>query len=288
MKGKMIPPITRRYRKRIEDLTLSDDIGFMRAFDGNTEGVEYLVRTLTGRDDTTVISAEAQKHLSSIDSHSVILDIFAEGKDGEQIDIEMQHYDGFREGLCSRMGRYMAFLQLGALGKGEGYAETRESIVLFISSRDPFGKGRDVYRFGTVDLDDGEREEGFMMSFYVANGSYRDTIGTERGRLLGDLSEKEIERMKSPMMRAALYRVKGDEMMLRDTYGMLYRIETENLEKGIRKGMEKGIEKGKAEEKEQIALRLIRKSVYPLSEIAELTELPIKEVERLAGSIRME
>ena len=119
MKGKMIPPITRRYRKRIEDLTLSDDIGFMRAFDGNTEGVEYLVRTLTGRDDITVISAEAQKHLSSIDSHSVILGIYAEGKNGEQIDMEMQRSPGDSGGLCSRMGRYMAFLQLAALGKGE-------------------------------------------------------------------------------------------------------------------------------------------------------------------------
>ncbi len=85
MKGKMIPPIPEEYRKRIEELTLADDIGFMRGFDGNIEGTEHLVRTLTGRDDITVISVQAQKHLSSIGSHSVILDIFAEGKDGEQI-----------------------------------------------------------------------------------------------------------------------------------------------------------------------------------------------------------
>ena len=277
MKGKMIPPIPEEYRKRIEELTLADDIGFMRGFDGNIEGTEHLVRTLTGRDDITVISVQAQKHLSSIGSHSVILDIFAEGKDGEQIDIEMQHYDGFREGLCSRMGRYMAFLQLGALGKGEGYAETRESIVLFISSRDPFGKGRDVYRFGVSDMDDGEVQEGFRTWFYVANGSYRGTIETERSRILGDLSEKDLDRMRSPMMRAALYRVKGDEMMLRDTYGMLYRIETENLEKGM--------EKGRAREKKQIAMNLIRKGLsMPL--IADSTGLSVEEVEKLAERIR--
>ena len=32
---------------------------------------------------------------------------------------------------------------------------------------------------------------------------------TERSRILSDLSEKDIGRMRSPMMRAALYRVKG-------------------------------------------------------------------------------
>ena len=50
-------------------------------------------------------------------------------------------------------------------------------------------------------------------------------------------------------MRAALYRVKGDEMMLRDTYGMLYRIETENLEKGS------------AERQRRIALKMLEDSI---------------------------
>ena len=59
MKGKMIPSIPEQYRKRIEELTLADDIGFMQGFDGSIEGTEHLVRTLTGRDDITVISMQA-------------------------------------------------------------------------------------------------------------------------------------------------------------------------------------------------------------------------------------
>ena len=159
MKGKMIPSIPEQYRKRIEELTLADDIGFMQGFDGSIEGTEHLVRTLTGRDGITVISVQAQKHLSSIDSHSVILGIYAEGKNGEQIDMEMQRSPGDSGGLCSRMGRYMAFLQLAALGKGEEYGRTRESIVLFITCGDPFGKGRDEYRFGVSGMDDGEEPD---------------------------------------------------------------------------------------------------------------------------------
>ena len=101
----------------------------------------------------------------------------------------------------------MAFLQLAALGKGEEYGRTRESIVLFITCGDPFGKGR------------------------MSTSSGCPAWMTERSRILSDLSEKDIGRM-----RAALYRVKGNEMMMRNTYGMLYRIETENLEKGMEKG----------------------------------------------------
>ena len=96
---------------------------------------------------------------------------------------------------------------------------------------------------------------------------------TERSRILSDLSEKDIDRMRSPMMRAALYRVKGDEMMLRDTYGMLYRIETENLEKGS------------AERQRRIALKMLEDSM-PISKIVDYTELSAKEIEKLAKDIR--
>ena len=98
---------------------------------------------------------------------------------------------------------------------------------------------------------------------------------TERSRILSDLSEKDIGRMRSPMMRVALYRVKGDEMMMRNTYGLLYRIETENLEKG------------RAMEKRQIAIKMLRKESYAISEVAELTDIPV-EVEKIAKGIRQE
>ena len=62
--------------------------------------------------------------------------------------------------------------------------------------------------------------------------------------------------------------------MMRNTYGMLYRIETENLEKGS------------AERQRRIALKMLRKKSYALSEVSELTELPIEEVEKLAGRIK--
>ena len=281
MKGKMIPPIPEMYRKRIEELTLADDIGFMRGFDGNIEGTEHLVRTLTGRDDITVISVQAQKHLSSIDRHSVILDIYAEGRNGEQIDIEMQRFRGSRAELGARAERYGALLVLHSLDKGESYSHAGEVMVIFITDTDAFGEGRAVYDFRARDRT-GAPMPGGRESFIVANGSYRDTMESELSRLLSDLSEKDLGRMRSPMMRAALYRVKGDEMMLRDTYGMLYRIETENLEKG----MEKGRKEGSAERQRQIAMKMLRKKSYAISEVAELTELPIKEVERLAGSIK--
>ncbi len=91
---------------------------------------------------------------------------------------------------------------------------------------------------------------------------------TERSRILSDLSEKDIGRM-----RAALYRVKGNEMMMRNTYGMLYRIETENLEKGS------------AERQRRIALKMLEDSI-PISRIVDYTELSAKEIEKLAKDIR--
>ena len=123
--------------------------------------------------------------------------------------------------------------------------------MLSITCGDPFGKGRDEYRFGVSGMDDGEEPDSQRP---LGEGHRQDEEpDDEEGSLQGE----------------------GDEMMLRDTYGMLYRIETENLEKG------------RAREKRQIAIKMLRKESYALSEIAELTDIPV-EVEKIAKGIRQE
>ncbi len=55
----------------------------------------------------------------------------------------------------------------------------------------------------------------------------------------------------------------------------------EGIEKGLEKGLEKGREKGVAEAQQKVVQRMIAKG-KPLKEIAEMVELPLAQVRRLA------
>lgn len=60
----------------------------------------------------------------------------------------------------------------------------------------------------------------------------------------------------------------------------------EGIEKGLKKGLEKGreegMEKGKTKTQQELVQRLVAKG-KPLKEIAELLELPLARVRRLAS-----
>ncbi len=54
----------------------------------------------------------------------------------------------------------------------------------------------------------------------------------------------------------------------------------EGIAKGEAKGLTKGLTKGKAEERNQIALKMLRSNV-PVESIAEFTGLTLKQIEKL-------
>ena len=87
-------------------------------------------------------------------------------------------------------------------------------------------------------------------------------------------------------MRKCLDRVKGESGMLSTErgYSVIERIKAEGRDEGIligeRKGLEKGIEKGRMED----AAKMLAAG-FPLSTIADITELSIGEIEKLRKDI---
>ena len=254
-----------RHNIRVSDLCLADDICIPIAFDGDTEAVEYLVRTILSRDDIIVEKVETQKRIESIASRSAVLDILAHDSNGNLIDIEIQRAFHGWDDLAGRAESYASLLLLSTLEKGMEYRNAKEAIIIFIMDSDTVGDGRPTYSYRMRDAE-GHGLKGSRMTIVLANGSYRDTIETEISRLYSDLYETELEKMRSPEMRKCLGKVKGEDGMLSTErgYSVIERIKAEGRDVG----------------KMEAAVRMIAAG-FPSSTIADITELPAVEIEKL-------
>ena len=274
-----------RHNIRVSDLCLADDICIPIAFEGDTEAAQYIVRTILSRDDIIVEKVETQKRTGSIASRSAVLDILAHDGNGNIIDIEIQRAFHGWDDLAGRAESYASLLLLSTLEKGTEYRNAKEVIIILIMDSDTVGDGRPTYSYRMRDAE-GHGLKGSRMTIVLANGSYRDTIETEISRLYRDLYETDPGKIMRPEMRKCLGRVKGEGGMLSTErgYSVIERIKAEGRNEGIligeRKGLEKGIEKGRME-----AAAKMLATGFPLSTIADITELSTGEIEKLRKDI---
>ena len=87
----------------IGSLSLMDDEFFGPFFSGSRECLELMLRIILGREDLTVVEAEAQRWLQNAAGHSVRLDVWCEDDEGRMYDIEIQKR---KEGAGARRARY--------------------------------------------------------------------------------------------------------------------------------------------------------------------------------------
>ncbi len=277
-------PVDKRTIELIMNLRLVDDLCFSCAFEDNLEGVEFMVRTILSRDDITIVNAKTQKKIPNILGHSVIFDLLAVESSGDIINIEMQLYTGCKEELVPRMEFYASAAYLRFLGKGETYANARRVYTIFIIDYDFGGMNRPVYIYSRKDQY-GAALNGNMITLTVANSSYRDTIETEISKLYSDLHEKEISRMKCPVMRKSLENVKGGEIMEAKAYRIMDQLREEFLNEGLETGRREGLMEGRRKSSEQIAERMLKTGEFQIEQIASLTGLSVSDVNAIASRL---
>lgn len=108
----------------------------------------------------------------SIDSHGVRLDVLAKDNTGRSIDIEMQLKD--EKDIPKRMRYYSGAIDQTILEKGIDYGMLSDTVVLFITLFDPFGKKLIRYSFRNLCLEDKDLELGDGTTKIILNA-----VGTE-------------------------------------------------------------------------------------------------------------
>ena len=122
------------------------------------------------------------------ESKGIRLDVYV--SDPERIfDIEIQ--TSIPPSLPKRTRYYQSLMDVDNLLRGQSYAELKESYVIFICTRDPFGKGLPVYTFRSVCSEDGSillDDKSYKVFYNV--GAYGKEDEPELSALLKYLCER--------------------------------------------------------------------------------------------------
>ena len=282
----------KRKQYSIEDqlraLRLGDDNGFTIVLNNNIKGAEFMARTLTGRRNLSIVEAHTQHTVRNPFGHSVVFDIFARDGSGDLICIDIQKvFSGWKD-ASRRMLQYASMLNLHALEKGSEYGMAKEVFVVFIFDTDILKKGNALYEY-RMRMEDGTELMDANMTIIVANGAYRDTIESDISKLFSDLQESDPGKMKVPVLREAMERLKGRDSEMMSEYDRIMRsirmdMKEEFLEEGKTIGLQEGKAVGLAEGRADIARNMIRES-FPLEKVAQLTGLSQDDVRRIAAEM---
>lgn len=282
----------KRKQYSIEDqlraLRLGDDNGFTIVLNNNIKGAEFMARTLTGRRNLSIVEAHTQHTVRNPFGHSVVFDIFARDSSDDLICIDIQKvFSGWKD-ASRRMLQYASMLNLHALEKGSEYGMAKEVFVVFIFDADIVGDGRALYEY-RMRMEDGMELMDANMTIIVANGAYRDTIESDISKLFSDLQESDPGKMKVPVLREAMERLKGRDSEMMSEYDRIMRsirmdMKEEFLEEGKTIGLQEGKAVGLAEGRADIARNMIRES-FPPEKVAQLTGLSQDDVRRIAAEM---
>lgn len=284
----------------IDCLTLFDDELFSKVFDENIEATTLLLQIILEREDVVVLSVKGQEELQNpiYGGRSIILDVRAKFADGTHVNIEVQRNT---DGSHIRRARYHSSnLDVRMLKKGQHFKTLKDSYVIFICENDKFQKGLPIYHIDRCICETGEWVNDGSHIIYV-NGKYR---GNDRlGCLMTDFSCKKVSDMHFEELADSVKHVKENKKGCADmseairqwtekwagiwarqmANEMASKMATEMATEMATKMADERIEKEKFEDKRSIAQKMLESGKMTINEIVEYLDLPVEEVEKLAG-----
>ncbi|MDR9860263.1 Rpn family recombination-promoting nuclease/putative transposase [Treponema socranskii] len=277
-------------RKSFDDLTIADDFMFCKIMQDEGICKQFLEMILAGQIGKIIYLSPQNSVTIGIEAKSVRLDLLVKDEAGKSYDIEMQVSNEYN--LPKRMRYYQAAIDIAFLDKGVHYKALNDSYIIFVCLFDAIGKGKPLYTFENICIEDGQTPlrdgtkkviinaeafskaenkelKGFLE--YVKTG----TVNTEyTGRI-----ETMIQAVKQNEQVRQEYRfMSGFEMDARE----------EGIQQGIQQGLRQGIQQGKslglAEGSRQKALetaKAFKQLGFDIAKIAEGTGLSVEEIKAL-------
>ena len=254
-----------------EKLTLSNDFLFGTVM-SNPELCKEMLEKLLEIKIRKIEYPEKQKVIDlTLDGKGIRLDIYVEDEKKTVYNVEIQ--TGKKKGILPKRSRYyQGMIDLNHINKGEDYDTLKKSFVIFICTFDPFGKGLHRYTFETRCKEDKDlvlQDEVYKI-FFNTKGIAED-IRKEVKAFLEYLDGTESEDEFVERLAEEVKKVKRNEKWRRD-YMTLYMRDRENREEGRQEGQER------------IILNMIQKGIE-LTQIADLTDVPLEEVKRIYDSM---
>ncbi|MCR5469205.1 MAG: Rpn family recombination-promoting nuclease/putative transposase [Lachnospiraceae bacterium] len=225
--------------KTYEELDFTDDFLFCKILTENEKLCIEIAELITGRRISSLVNKANQKSVKATpDGKGVRFDVYFEDDKSVIYDLEMQN--SLKPNLPRRTRFYQGMIDRDNLLVGENYEQIKESYVIFICLDDFFEKGRHIYIFENVCLEDTSihLNDGAHKIFICAKG-YMDDCSDKMNEFLsflvdgknhGELTGKLITEVENSKQRE---RWKGEYMLLEEKYREKF---NEGREEGLREG----------------------------------------------------
>ena len=240
--------------KKYEELDITDPFIFAKVM-SEKELCKPLLENILNIKIRDIVYVDYEETIQmTAKSKGIRLDIYVEDDNNTVFNLEMQTTT-YKE-LPKRSRYYQGIIDLNMIEKGESYDILKESYVIFICTFDFFEKGRCVYEFENVCLEDSEIKlnDGTHKIFLNTKGDKSD-INKELKLLLeyfdGSEPESELTRKIDRKVIAARKneRWRREYMSLQMEMNLKYR---EGLKAGEEKGRALGQSEGKIETQKNI------------------------------------
>ena len=184
------------------------------------------------------------------------------------------------EDLPRRMRYYQSMIDIDSLIAGSEYEALKESYVIFLCTKDPFGLGLPVYTFNTVckEKTDFSLNDGINKLFFNAS-AFASEKNLEIKGFLGYLCNGKPSDYLTEDIDRRVERLKINEIF-RSDYMMDALPLYDARQAGLREGMEKGLLAGERKKAIETAKNFLKKNISA-EIIAECTGLSLEEVKRL-------
>ena len=240
--------------KKYEELDITDPFIFAKVM-SEKELCKPLLENILNIKIRDIVYVDYEETIQmTAKSKGIRLDIYVEDDNNTVFNIGMQTTT-YKE-LPKRSRYYQGIIDLNMIEKDESYDILKESYVIFICTFDFFEKGRSVYEFENVCLEDSEIKlnDGTHKIFLNTKGDKSD-INKELKSLLeyfdGSEPESELTRRIDRKVIAARKneRWRREYMSLQMEMNLKYR---EGLKAGEEKGRALGQSEGKIETQKNI------------------------------------
>lgn len=249
---------TEIYLEAIREMTLMTD-EFMNIVFPDKRVAELVLRVILQK-ELTVMDCKVQHEVTGAEGRTVRFDVFAVDNDGRRYNIEVQNGDKGAEPKRARLN--CAYMDSSALKKGQEAKELPETYVIFITKSDYLKGGLPIYNIEQVIMQTNALFNSGLHIVYV-NSEIQDD--TPLGKLMQDFRCKEPQDANYEVIKEKLKYFKHTEEGVSSMSEIMQRIYDE----------------GRAEEKKDLALRMIEDKVVDDNIIAKYASLSIEEVRAL-------
>ena len=266
-------------RKSFDDLTIADDFMFCKIMQDESICKQFLEMILAGQIGKIVCLSPQNSVTIGIEAKSVRLDLLVKDEAGKSYDIEMQVAN--EHNIPKRMRYYQAAIDIAFLDKGTHYKALNESYIIFVCLFDAIGKGKPLYTFENMCLEDRQTPLRDGTKKVIINAeAFGKAEDAELKGFLEYLKTGTINTEYTGRIETMIQAVKHNEQA-RKEYRFMSGFEMDAREEGIQQGKSLGLAEGSRQKALETA-KILKQLGDSVKKIMQATGLTQEEVESIS------